>query len=111
MSMKNASQSTSAEIVSKTRSFIVYDRVTGAVLHVHHAVEFANGMAGLETHESRARRFAAAKPAEVSDILEVSTDHFDQAKPMRVDPISLAIHWEPHGRRTRKGRQASRDRP
>jgi hypothetical protein len=108
MWMGTVSQSSNADIVSKIRSFIVYDRATGAVLHVHHAVEFETRIAGQEAHESRARRFAGAGATDTSAVLEAPADQFNQAKPTRVDPVTLAVHWEPHPRRTSKGRRASR---
>jgi hypothetical protein len=73
MSKNSASQSTNADIVSKPRSFIVYNPTAGAVIHVHHVVEFAQGVIAREAHESRARRFAGRGATDDCAVIEVPT--------------------------------------
>jgi hypothetical protein len=102
ITMLHKPQSTSA-VASRARSFIVYDRKSGAVFHVHHTVEFATGLVSRESHESRARRLSGATVGDIAAVLEVSTDEFGQATPIRVDPVTLAIKWEPRRQRTMKG--------
>ena len=80
-------QSTDPRLEATLRAFVVYDRRTGDVLHVHYAVDFGNGVPSRESHEARARRFAGTAAAEAA-IMEVSPDEVNHRGARRVDVAS-----------------------
>ena len=71
-----SAQSTPGVPAWRERTHIVYDGETGAILHVHHSVEFEGAAPPLETAEARALRWAGSKPG--ARVVEV-----DRSEPTR----------------------------
>jgi hypothetical protein len=76
--------STDPSLQPHTRAFVVYDRTTGEVLHVHRATHFATSPPAREEPEVRARRLAGNASADV-EVLEVDHSALNHKKPVRVD--------------------------
>ena len=87
MDLTNLSQSTPGTPLAKARAFVVFDAATGAILHVHHTVEFEGGAPQHETPEERARRFAGAGPH--AEVIEVDPAAVNHGRPVEID---LATH-------------------
>jgi hypothetical protein len=58
-------------ISSETRVYVVFDRATGEVVHVHETVVFPNTPQGRESPDARALRLAGATGSENLDVVEV----------------------------------------
>jgi hypothetical protein len=84
-------QTTDSRIVPKSRSYVVYDRNTGDILHVHHQVTFPNRAALREAPEIRARRLAGSKAGTNAEVLEVETAEVDHRRPIRIDPVKRIV--------------------
>jgi hypothetical protein len=76
--------STDPSLTPRTRTFLVYDRATGEVLHTHRATRFAANPPDREAPEARARRMAGQASADV-EVIEVDEGEINQRKPVRVD--------------------------
>jgi hypothetical protein len=82
--------STDPTLIPKTRTFLIYDKTTGQVLHVHRSVSFPKSPPSREEPEARARRIAQ-KAAENADVLEVDPSEVDGKKSGRVDIATLRL--------------------
>jgi hypothetical protein len=91
MSANRGQQSTDPKIVPTDRAYVVFDRATGEVIHVHHAVTFAAGPPLREPHEARARRLAGAKAGANAEVIEVDPAEVDRHGRLRVDPTTRKI--------------------
>jgi hypothetical protein len=91
MSSSSDAQSTDDRIVSKSRAYVVYDKTTGEILHVHHTVSFAHGAPVHEKPEARALRLAGIKAGANAEVLEVDSNQFNQFTPMRVDTARRVV--------------------
>jgi hypothetical protein len=83
MDPTNLSQSTPGTPPARARAFVVFDSATGAILHVHHAVEFEGGAPQRETPHDRARRWAGAGPH--AEVIEVDPAAVNHRLPVRID--------------------------
>lgn len=78
-------QSTDTGVVAKTRVYVVHDRTTGKVLHVHYSTTFGHASFGSETPEGRALRLSGAKKTVKLAVLEVGPEEIDHGDPIKVD--------------------------
>ena len=85
MNPRDRTQSTDPSLVPSSRAYIVYDRTSGEILHIHHAVDFGNAAAVREQPEARARRLAGTKAGPHADIIIVNSDEVNHREPKRVD--------------------------
>ena len=76
--------STDPSLKPHTRAFVVYDKTTGEVLHVHRSISFATSPPAREEPQARARRLAGRASAEV-EVMEVDDNTLNHKKPVRVD--------------------------
>jgi hypothetical protein len=76
--------STNQTLRPHTRSYVIYDKSTGAVLHVHRSVSFQKSPPPREEAEVRARRLARNVSAN-ADVIEVDEHEINQRQPVRVD--------------------------
>ena len=65
----------------RERTHLVYDGATGAILHVHHSVEFESAAPEAETAEARALRWAGSR----SGAKVVEVDRAQSTRGRRVD--------------------------
>lgn len=84
-------QSTDPKLVATTRAFVVYDKATGEVLHVHHSVDFGTGTPARETPEARALRLAGHRAGQNAEVVEVNPGEVQHAHKMRFDSASGKI--------------------
>jgi hypothetical protein len=91
MSFNSAPQSTDGRIVSKSRSYDVYDRTTGEILHTHHSVAFPHGAPAREKPEARALRLAGNKAGAHAEVLEVETAEVSHFSPICIDTAKRAV--------------------
>jgi hypothetical protein len=78
-------QSTDNTLRPTSRAYIVHDRRTGKVLHIHHSVIFPQTKLQGETPEARARRFAGGNTSPRLAVLEVDSDDVNDGMPIKVD--------------------------
>jgi hypothetical protein len=76
--------STDQTLRPNTRAYVIYDKTTGEVLHVHHSVSFPKSPPPREEPEVRARRLARNLSAN-ADFIEVDVHEISQRQPVRVD--------------------------
>ncbi|MEO8813172.1 MAG: hypothetical protein ABI376_09715 [Caulobacteraceae bacterium] len=84
MTSSGAPQSTPGVPASRARTHVVHDKATGAILHVHHTVEFEGGAAQAEAPEDRALRLARA--GSEAAVVEVDPAEVDHRRSIRIDP-------------------------
>jgi hypothetical protein len=84
-----APQSTDGRIVSTSRAYVVYDKATGDVHHVHHEVTFAHTEPAREDAETRARRLAGNKAD--AEVLEVDPAELGHRGLIRVDTATRKV--------------------
>jgi hypothetical protein len=84
-------QSTDQKLVATSRAFVVYDRMTGEILHVHHSLDFGTGVPACETPEGRARRLAGRRAGPNAEIVEVDPAEVRHRERMRVDIASRKV--------------------
>jgi len=94
MNFDNTQQSTDPRIASQSRAYVVYDRTTGEILHIHHSVSFPDGAPIHEAPETRARRLAGNKAGANVDVLEVESDEVNHGKPIRINTINRVVVTE-----------------
>ena len=82
-----STNSTPAPIV---RAFLVYDKVTGEILHVHRSITFSRAEHG-EKPEERALRVAGHTSTGKAGVIEVDPKDINHAKPVRVDVASQKL--------------------
>jgi len=83
MDLTNLSQSTPGTPVARARAHVVFDATTGAILHVHHSVEFQGGALQSEAPEDRALRLARAGPH--AEVIEVDPAAVNHRRPVKID--------------------------
>jgi hypothetical protein len=76
--------STDQTLHPHTRAYVIYDKTTGEVLHVHRSVSFPKSPPPREEPEVRARRLARNVSAN-ADVIEVEKHEISQRQPVRVD--------------------------
>jgi hypothetical protein len=76
--------STDPTLQPRTRAYVIYDKTTGEVLHVHRSVSFPKNPPAREEPEARARRLAGKVSAN-ADVVEVAANELNGRKPVRVD--------------------------
>lgn len=91
MSKPPSMQSTDPKLVATTRAFLVYDKATGEILHVHHSVDFGTGAPQRETPQQRALRLAGRKAGEHAEVVEVDPADVLHRDKMRFDLASGKI--------------------
>jgi hypothetical protein len=84
-------QSTDRKLAATARAFVVYDRATGEILHIHHSLDFGTGVPARETPEERARRLAGRRAGPDAEIMEVDPAEVRHREPMRVDVGSRKV--------------------
>lgn len=75
----NMPQSTQSNIVPTVRAYVVHDRNTGEILHIHHSITFPHDRSGGESPELRALRLAGHRAGANAVVLEV-------------DPAEVSFH-------------------
>jgi hypothetical protein len=90
MTYASVPQSSDPRIVSTSRCYVVYEKETGDVIHIHHSVEFQNGPPVQEDAVKRARRLAGKAGAH-AEVIEVDPAHLPRVKKFRIDPKTRTI--------------------
>jgi hypothetical protein len=92
MDSRNRSQAT-GNLVAISRAYVVYDRTSGEILHIHRSETFPQGAPLRETPESRARRFAGSKAGENAAVIEVDPADVNHRNPrgIRIDTVTLKV--------------------
>jgi hypothetical protein len=85
MTHANIPQSTDSRIVSTSRCYVVFDKKTGKVIHIHHSVEFKHGAPAQEDAAKRARRLAGRAGVN-AEVLEVEPAQLKHRGKIRIDP-------------------------
>lgn len=84
-------QSTDPKLVAAARAFVVYDKATGEILHVHHSLDFGTGASLRETPQARALRLAGRRAGKNAEIAEVDPADLLHSHKMRFDLASGKI--------------------
>jgi hypothetical protein len=84
-------QSTDNTIKSASRAYVVFDKGSGEIVHIHHAITFSADLPTSEKPEARALRLAGAPTGLAFDVLEVESAHINNLKPIKVDIASRTI--------------------
>ena len=79
------SQSTAGRPVARARAHVVFDAATGAILHVHHTIEFEGGAPQREAPEDRARRMASVGADVDAEVIEVDPAEVNHRRPVKID--------------------------
>ena len=78
-------QSTPGGPVARARAHVVFDAATGAILHVHHTIEFEGGAPQHETPEDRALRMASVGADIDAEVVEVDPAEVNHRRPVKID--------------------------
>ena len=84
-------QTTDSTIKSASRAYVVFDKGTGEIIHVHYAVTFSSDVPTSERPEARALRLAGVTSGANLDVLEAEPARVNNLKPMKVDVASRRI--------------------
>ena len=84
-------QTTDSTNKSSSRAYVVFDKGTGEIIHVHYAVTFSSDLPVSEKPEARALRLAGAPAGANLDVLETEPTLINNLKPMKVDIASRTI--------------------
>ena len=95
MTIHNAPQFAGTSATTTSRAYVIYDRETGDISHIHHVVELLAGDSTAEEHKAHAFRMAGARAGANSDLLEVDSSEVNTVKPIGVDPTKRAIVGRP----------------
>ena len=82
-------QATCGAPAHRERAHVVHDAATGAILHVHHTVEFEGGAPHAETPVDRALRHAGSPAG--AKVIEVDPAEVGRHRSSRVDVASGKI--------------------
>jgi hypothetical protein len=87
MDLTNIPQSTPGGPLARARAHVVFDGKTGAILHVHHTVEFEGGAPQGEAPQDRARRLASlgADADPDAEVIEVDPADVNHHRPVKID--------------------------
>jgi hypothetical protein len=77
--------------VSTSRAHVVYDMVTGEVLHVHLTVVFPHGAPARESPDAQARRFAGKRAGANAAVMEVDPAEVNHSHPIRIDVATRKV--------------------
>jgi hypothetical protein len=91
MSKLSLFRSTDPKLMATTRAFVLYDKATGEVLHVHHSHEFGACAPARETPEARALRLAGRRAGANAEVVEVNPAEVQHRGKMRFDSASGKI--------------------
>jgi hypothetical protein len=100
MRYANIPQSTDSRIVSTSRCYVVFDKATGDVIHIHHSVEIMHGAPAQEDAMKRARRLAGRAGVN-AEVIEVETALLKPREKIRIDPAKRKVILEKVNRRAR----------
>lgn len=84
-------QTTDSTIKSTSRAYVVFDKGTGEIIHVHYAVTFSSDLPVSEKPEARALRLAGAASGAHVDVLATEPVKVNTLKPMKVDIASRTL--------------------
>ena len=84
-------QTTDSTIKSISRAYVVFDKGTGEIIHVHYAVTFSSDVPTSEKPEARALRLAGVASGTHVDVLATELARVNNLKPMKVDVVSRTI--------------------
>jgi hypothetical protein len=84
-------QTTDSTIKSTSRAYVVFDKGTEEIIHVHYAVTFSSDVPANEKPEVRALRLAGTPSGVSVDVLETEPARVNNLKPMKVDVASRTI--------------------
>ena len=94
MGFDRAAQSTDNRIVSTSRAYVVYDKTTGDVLHIHHSVSFAHGVPVGGEDAMTALRLAGNRAGPNADVIEMESAELNQRGLLRIDTSTRTVVWE-----------------
>ncbi len=84
-------QTTDGAIKSASHAYIVFDKSSGEIIHIHHAVTISADLPTSEKPQARALRLAGAPAGLLVDVLEVESTRINNLKPIKVDIASRTI--------------------
>jgi hypothetical protein len=84
-------QTTDSAIKSTSRAYVVFDKGTGEIIHVHYAVTFSSDAPVSEKPEASALRLAGAAAGAHVDVLATEPARVNNLKPMKVDVANRTI--------------------
>jgi hypothetical protein len=84
-------QTTDGAIKSTSRAYVVFDRGTGEIVHVHYAVTISSDLPVNEKPEARALRLAGVPSGANVDVLSVESAQVNTLKPLKVDTAGRTI--------------------
>jgi hypothetical protein len=92
MSSSNYAQAT-GNLVAISRAYVVYDRTSGEILHIHRSDIFPQGAPVRESPEARARRYAGNKVGMNADVIEVDPADVNHHNPsgIRIDTATRKV--------------------
>jgi hypothetical protein len=88
--MHDVPRSTDRRLAATSRAYVVYDKTTGGVLHIHHSVTFLHNKYGAEAAEERARRLIGVEES-TAGVLEVDPVEVDHDDTIEVDLTNLKV--------------------
>jgi hypothetical protein len=88
--MHETFRSTDQYLKPTERAYVVYDKATGNVIHVHRCVTFPHTQHGAEAPEERARRIAGEK-GRTAGVLETDPAEVELGDPIKVDCTNLKV--------------------
>jgi len=84
-------QTTDSTIKSTSRAYVVFDKGTGEIIHVHYAVTFSSDVPTSEKPDERALRLAGAAAGAHVDVLATEPAKVNALKSMKVDVANRTI--------------------
>ena len=84
-------QSTDSTLKSTAHAWVVYNKTTGEVLHIHHEVSFANAEPPSEDPTARALRLAGLTAGANIAVLETDPAKVGSRAPIKVDTATNTI--------------------
>lgn len=92
MSSSNSAQDTS-NLVVISRAYVVYDRTSGEIIHIHRSDTFPQGGPVRESQEARALRYAGNRAGVNAEVIEVDPADVNHRNPsgIRIDLATLKV--------------------
>ena len=84
-------QTTDSTIKTTSRAYVVFDKGTGEIVHVHYAVTFSSDVPAREKPEARALRLVGATSGANLDVLATEPAKVNTLKAMKVDVANRTI--------------------